>query len=125
MPAQKPPGDNPGRGEKTMTTQTNTREEKKEAAVMAMLLLVAYMPVVLWSGFVVSKLWLWFAVPWGLPAATTAQVAGAMLIYRAFVLKAPHPRDNVTVEQSLASYAALSATYAVVLVTGFIIKAFF
>jgi hypothetical protein len=87
-------------------------------------MLGAYMPMVLWCGFVVSKLWLWFAVPWGLPVVTTVQAAGAMLIYRAFVLKTPHPRDNVTAQQSFVSCVAFSVTYAVILVAGFITKAF-
>jgi hypothetical protein len=42
----------------------------KEKAALGCFGLVAVVPAALWAGFVISKLWLWFVVPLGVPPIT-------------------------------------------------------
>lgn len=44
-------------------------------------------PVLLWQAFVVYKLWLWYALPVGLPAFAFTNVVGFLLITRAVMHK--------------------------------------
>lgn len=51
---------------------------KKIAQTVA--IITAALLVVLWSGYVVSALWLWFIVPTGMKAITLSQASGIYLI---------------------------------------------
>lgn len=46
----------------------------------AVMLLV--LPALLWSGFVLSKAWLWFVVPLGLPAISGIHAGGLIIVLR-------------------------------------------
>ena len=51
-------------------------------------------PFMLWSGFVLVRLWSWFAVPLGAPALTLAPAIGVNLLASFLVARGPGSKDN-------------------------------
>ncbi len=55
---------------------------------------VAVLPGVAWAGFVISKLWLWFVVPFGLPVIGMWHGAGIDILLSFITHQTPGEEEN-------------------------------
>lgn len=76
-------------------------------------------PFILWNGFVLQRLWAWFAVPLGAPAITMSIAVGLNIL--ASFLTARVPRKD-TDWQRIITFAVIYP--AVALLTGYIVHLF-
>lgn len=76
-------------------------------AVVWVIILAAYIPVIIFRGFVLASLWEWFAVPLGADDITTTHAIGIAVLVSLLV---PHPakpetdKDGDAVTRVLTQY---------------------
>lgn len=100
---------------------------KAETAIAGALIVVGFCllaaATTIWSGYVLSYLWLWFAVPlFGLPALGTVQAIGVVYVVGFLTARAPHrdPQEGDTARA--ISFGIMHP--AVALGVGYIVKSF-
>lgn len=68
-------------------------EEDKTSAILA--IFVGLVPLTILRGFVLTKFWMWFVEPFGVPSITIAHGIGLIYMMNYFGAKKPKDDENV------------------------------
>jgi hypothetical protein len=94
--------------------------DKSESLLKFCVLLLLTLPSVLWSGFVLSVLWGWFAAPLGAPVLTVGQACGVRAIVGYLTFTPPKENEETSSTAHTIVFAALAPALA--LFFGWLIK---
>jgi hypothetical protein len=99
---------------------TEEKDENTTELVCGVLLLFGMPMLIAWGAYVDAKLWLWFAVPLGLPTLSIAHMAGLGVLIRSLTsqVKRKSPKAVTALAHSIASPA-------IYLLVGWLIHHFF
>jgi hypothetical protein len=98
-----------------VSEETKTAEAEGVLGIVNLCLTPAYL---VWSGFVLSKLWLWFMVPHGLPALSIPMAAG-IGVTLTFATQ-----QNVVTPKNSVIFAREVAGPAMALLVGYVLRSF-
>lgn len=81
-----------------MSDKTNEFEAGALAGVVILpIIMLLFVPVMLWQGWAAAILWGWFISPtFGVPAISISQAAGIMLVVGLLRFKISGPKDDIT-----------------------------
>lgn len=102
-------------------------EDSKTSILIAVLVFFISIPIfIIWSGYVLSYLWLWFIVPLGVPSIAVGHAVGIMAL-KNFVF-AKYTKEKTEKGKVSDLYAILAKWFTVpafALLFGYIIKNWF
>lgn len=102
------------------------KEDKTGILIAATLFLISLPFLAIYSGFVLSYLWLWFIVPLGVPAIAIGHAIGIMTIKNFVFYKYQKEKtEKGTSEDVYKALTALIVSPSVALGIGYIIKTWF
>jgi len=94
----------------------------KENTIKNMLAIILLPFVLLLQGFVLSKLWLWFVMPLGVPAISIVHAMGITILFNLFNNNVSHEKE--TLETFIIKILSGFTKSLIILLLGFIVQLF-
>lgn len=101
-----------------------SQEEKYKRAMMVFALIIALPFGAVLAGFTISKLWLWFLVPIGLPVISIPQAIGIDILF-SFLASKSHNHDEREFSEKMGqAFSGLLIAPLFILFIGYIVTIF-